>query len=450
MEDILKIFLLNKNGNPENVLIFNSADDNTNTDSFLFSENEQLYLDKHKPNIRRCNQNIFYDDSIRSIKRKIIKEIGFDNISYEELYLFGKKSIDFDFPNAYNHLKTKDGFIEKDVLGQLLMNLHLTSNEEGIKNLNNMNKDTYSYKDIENELNLHQKQLIYNSPIGHKFSNFNDFLFSANPYDILPGEKLAYNMNIDNMLFTFENHLLLSYGNIVDNTLYLCNAKDVMQHFNMKSLNEKKNMQYYFPLLSKKDIFSLDELENQKQDLISETKKNFESISDLKIETLYKIHNTETNVQYIEKGITNIVTTLHPLSKTIIPLENIFKQIHTNETMPFMKYKPGFKKEELYRLHSIGISNNGKKIPYLSKTQINLFSKRIPGAHKHISFCKVKEFMDEELYIFIGLDNFGDIRVDISLTASMTSDIIEKLSYREFEFINCRYKSFLVIKQTYK
>lgn len=427
MEDILKIILLNKHGNPENVFIFNSADDNTNNDSFLFSENEQLYLDKYKPNIIKSNQKIFNDDSIRTIKRKIIKEIGFDTISYEELYLFAKKKIDFQFPIVYNYLKTKEGFIDKDVLGQLLMNLHLTNEDDGIKNLNDMNKHSYSYKDIENELKLHEKQILCNIPIGHKFSNFNDLLFSANPYDILPGSKLAYTMNIDNMLFTFENHLLLSYGNIANNTLYLCNAKNVLQHFNVKSLEEKKNMQYYFPLLCKKDIYTLEDLENQKQNLINDTKDMFETISDVKIETLYKIHNENSNVPYIEKGITNFTMTLHPLLKTIIPLENIFKQIHTNEAMPFMKYKPGFKKEELYRLHSIGISNNGKKIPYLSKTQINMFSKKIPGAHKHISFCKVKEFMDEETYIFFGLDNYGDIIVDISLNVSVDINTIEEL-----------------------
>lgn len=427
MENILKVILLNKDGNPENVFIFNSADDNTNNDSFLFSENEQLYLDKYKPNIIKSNQKIFNDDSIRNIKRKIIKEVGIDNISYEELYLFAKKKIDFQFPIVYDYLKTKEGFIDKTVLGQLLMNLHLTNEEDGIKNLNNMNKNTYSYKDIENELNLHQKHILCNIPIGHKFSNFNDFLFSANPYDILPGSKLAYTMNVDNMLFTFENHLLLSYGTVENNTLYLCNAKNVLQHFNVKSLDEKKNIQYYFPLLSKKEIFTLEDLENQKQILINDTKNMFETMSDVKIETLYKIHNQDTTIPYIEKGITNFIMTLHPSTKTIIPLENIFKQLHTNETMPFMKYKPGFKKEELYRLHSIGISNNGKKIPYLSKTQINIFSKKIPGAHKHISFCKVKEFMDEELYIFFGLDNYGDMIVDISLTTSVDINTIENL-----------------------
>ena len=59
-----------------------------------------------------------------------------------------------------------------------------------------------------------------------------------------------------------------------------------------------------------------------------------------------------------------------------MPLENIFKQLHCTDEIPFIKYKPGFKKEELYRLYSTGLSTNGSKIPYLSKSQIINFSKQ--------------------------------------------------------------------------
>ena len=451
MEDIQKIISLDKDGKPEKVFIFNSIDKNIDISSSVFSDSEKLYLDKYKPDIVNTSQHIHKDDSIRTIKRKFIKEVGYNNISYEELYIFGKKKMKFQFPVEFEHLQASKSGVTKIALGQLIMNLQITD-EDGIKNLHNMNKDLYSYKDIENELKLDQRTVDCNISVGHKFAAYNDYLFSGNPYNNLPTTEPIFKMDIENMLFTFENHLLLSYGEIEDNTLYMCSATNVLTHFNSKNIDNKRMIQIYFPLLSKKDIHSLNELQESKITLLTETKKMFEKISDDRIDALYEIHtidNDNMRIPYVEKGIKTFSLILHPKSKTLIPLENIFKQIHTDETLPFMKFKPGFKKEELYRLYSVGVSNNGKKIPYLSKSQINMFSKKIPGAHKHISFCIVKEFMDEDIFIFCSINNNGDITIDISLSVPVTIQSIEKMSIETLNSLIAKINPFLTLNKRF-
>ena len=57
----------------------------------------------------------------------------------------------------------------------------------------------------------------------------------------------------------------------------------------------------------------------------------FEKISDELMETLYSVHNQNFTVSYDDKGIRELSMTIHPTSKTILPVENLFKQLNTNE-----------------------------------------------------------------------------------------------------------------------
>lgn len=427
MEDTQKVILLDKNGKPINVYIFNSNEDTIDVQSSIFSETEKLYLEKYAPNITATKQFIHSDDTIRTIKRKIINELGFENVSYDEIYLFGKKKQTLHFPSEYEILKDKDrNGIAKNALGQLLMNLVLSSVDSGIKNLKDMNKDFFSYKDIETELQLNGKEVDVCLPIGHKFSVHDNLLFSANPFHILPDSEMIFQSSIVNPLITFENHLLLSYRGLQENTIYVCLAGDVFKHCNENNLDQRKVAQLYYPFLANQHIHSLDELEKQKYKLTEHTQSMFKKISDDRIDTLYTIQNKNVQVTYLEKGIFELSMTIHPLSKTTLPLENIFKQLNTSKDRPFIKYKPGFKKEEMYRLYTTGISKNGKKIPLLSKTQISQYSKKIPGAQKHISIAMSTLLAGEEVLLFCSLNNNGDILVNVSFQKPISVEFAEK------------------------
>ena len=127
---------------------------------------------------------------------------------------------------------------------------------------------------------------------------------------------------------------------------FLCFTDDVLEYAVNNNLNEKNVIQYYYPFLFKK-IYSLYQPKNEQFNLIEESKKKLESVSDEQIDTFYKVSSNEIKVPYIKKGIYDVVLTLYPDIKIQMPLENIFKQLHCTKEIPFIKYKPGLK-EELY------------------------------------------------------------------------------------------------------
>ena len=72
------------------------------------------------------------------------------------------------------------------------------------------------------------------------------------------------------------------------------------------------------------------------------------------------------------------------MKNCLIPLDIIFKQIHATKgsetpyyypSVPFIKYNPGKRRESMFRFYSENISKDGKKIPWLTKKQINAISK---------------------------------------------------------------------------
>ena len=79
----------------------------------------------------------------------------------------------------------------------------------------------------------------------------------------------------------------------------------------------------------------------------------------------------KTNLEYLSKGISNIRFIIHPKNSDIFPIEILFKLIHSNQLMPFIKYNPGNKRENIYRLYTgENIATNGKKIPILSEKKL--------------------------------------------------------------------------------
>ncbi len=410
----IKCVILNNLGEPKHIFVFNSPDNSQKLHDLTFEESEKLYLEKFNPTISNSNQFIHQDDTIRTIKRKLLKEVNFENDSYETLYLFSKIDYKINFQKHFQFLKKNNSGLNKQQLGQLIFNLMLTDKQKHIQVLDSQNKSVYSYKDIENELQLDQQVFEICTPIGHKFDSHDDLLFSANPFHQLPNNNQSIEKNNNNIFLTFENSLLLSYQNIKNNTIYVCFADDVLNYCNKYQINEKNVIEMYYPFLFNKNVFSLSDLNSNKINLITDSKNKFEKISDEQIDTLYKISNEqEFNINYLNKGITEVSLIFHPETKVQLPLENIFKQLHSTKDMPFIKFKPGFKKEELYRLYSSSISNTGKKIPFLKKSQINQFTKITHSYQKYILIVCQKYVNDSILNIIFIVNKNGSINTNI-------------------------------------
>jgi len=89
-QDIYKICILDSNGKAKRIIVYNgtNAEYPMTKDDEIFSEDEKIRLGLDQPDIQCSPQQIHKDDSIRIIKKKIIQELGKNNVSYEELYLF--------------------------------------------------------------------------------------------------------------------------------------------------------------------------------------------------------------------------------------------------------------------------------------------------------------------------------------------------------------------------
>jgi len=89
------------------------------------------------------------------------------------------------------------------------------------------------------------------------------------------------------------------------------------------------------------------------------------------IKLLYDIYEERTvEHNYIDNGIRGVELMIHPETPYNQSLEAIFKLIHCSKWIPYIKYNPGKKRDNIYKLFISGISRSGRKIPFLQKGDI--------------------------------------------------------------------------------
>lgn len=427
-DDIYKFYVLDSTGKPIRVIIFRGK--YTPPDLEVFSEIEKIQLDIDQPQIVYSTQQIHKDDSIRSIKKKLLIELGENMVSYDELYLFSKQKDNLHLLRAYQEMTNHDkNEFTKPMAGQFLMNMQILD-KATVEALNHKEDDvTYTYNEFAKIL---QREAFFEVPIplGRKFSQTRDLLFSVKPFDILPSSTLAYQPNQENLLLTFENHLLLTYGELTDNSIYVCLADDVLQYVINQAVDEQHMLQIYFPLLEQRDILSRADLLSQREQLIDESKQLLKekSIKTMQIiDTFYDIyHGKTTELPYVDKGVRSFDITLHPEFKTYFPLEIIFKQLHATRQIPFIKYNPGIRREHIYRLYSIKRTKRGKKIPFLSKAQLLSLSKST-GKSRQISLVVQYAYQGQVVQFYVNLDLNGNINVRTELANVISITELQEL-----------------------
>ena len=112
---IYKVHILDENGTTNKIIIFQGNKD------YQFIFNDQQILENKQNNIEiiKSEQHIHNDDSIRVIKKKIINELGMNNIAYEEIYLFVNSIKNINFQQAYKTITNNNKILfTKNMLGQ--------------------------------------------------------------------------------------------------------------------------------------------------------------------------------------------------------------------------------------------------------------------------------------------------------------------------------------------
>ena len=354
---------------------------------------------------------IHLDDSIRVIKNKIIKMLDKYRLSYSEVYLFSKNKIHVDLNEMYKNV-TKNGERPMDhgKIQQVCASLEL----ENV--VLDEAKTDYSLDEF---LAVFSQAKIGTSrtvavPLGSRFETSYQWLFSANPYrisQVLPDVKKT-------PLFSFENSLLMNYTYGQSIEICVCTAENVLEFTEKRGIFSDYVLRMYFPFLFKTGVNSLENLTEQKQTLLDAYEKtvdaNIWKLYDT-VDLFYQIENQATiPIAYTSSGIQAFRMILHADFASVLPLDTIFKRIHALPHIPFIKYNPGFKRENIYRLYSDKIATNGKKIPLLSATEISKLSKET-GRTGQITLLIRQKFEDMPLHVYLNFNKDGKIMMKCGL-----------------------------------
>lgn len=419
--NIYKVCVIGNHNKIKNIIVFgNNAGNNAGNDAGndaeqkleekppIFSKEEKEIIDRENLPIQYSEQQIHKDDSIRVIKNKLLKEFDF-KISYEEIYLFSSIRKPYNLEEIFEQVSKKKDYIEVELFIQLCINL-------GIYTENVSQKSRYFYEDLVELYEKHESTPIHIFPIGKKWRLQENYLFCANPFLVQPG-SFPIEPNSTNPFESFENQVLLNNfgGNFLENTIFLCFPDDILDYIKEYRLENRRQelFSYYFPLLSIEEIDTKEELAKRRDDLIKKTKNAIHKKAfnlHKSIDLLYDIYHGRTSeLAYIDRGISAFHITLYPDYKILLPLDTIFKSVHATSQIPFIKYNPGFRRENIYRFYTEKITKYGTKIPFLPPKTIFKLMKEV-GKGKQISFAVETENGD----IYIDFNSNGSIQIAAS------------------------------------
>jgi len=263
-KDIMKVCILNHSNTIKKMVVFQGSMKPISKDNDIFSEYEQLQNNTTEFIIQSSSMQLHPDDSVHIIKKKILHELDMPLLSYSELYLFSKKTISIHLHQLYLEITKNETIpLTKSIIGQLLVNLEIVD-KDTLSYFANMEQPTYTLVEFMKGFSKHTYNIDISIPIGRRFVKSRELLYSTNPFNVLHNQELVFHTTNNNALLSFENHLLLSYGNLINNTLYVCTADDVFKYSDTHSISSDYFIKLYYPMLSKLEILTTDELIKQK------------------------------------------------------------------------------------------------------------------------------------------------------------------------------------------
>jgi hypothetical protein len=419
-----------------------------------FTDLDKQYFNDYNIKIYYIDENIYLDDTIETIKFKLLKYYnernGFDEtkkICFEELYLYGLTNTNFNSVEIYNLLSNNNtNKITQENFNNFLLN---TNEQIYIRNKilernDNKEKDIYDFDDIDS-IDLDEINILIS--VGQHLNTKIPHICLTNPFEVNTYE--VYMKSVINTSLTTNNNELLFESRLINRTLYVCILDDLMAYIHANSLKfeEELTIKLYFPLISISKINSYTEFIKVKKNYIKKSNEFIDSknfINKNKLLNLFnKVNNSSTkssessessestkfpDLEYINKGIKYINFNIHSNINSNLSLESIFKVLNSTINIPLIKHNPGKRIENIYRLYCDKLSKGNKKIPFLSKDIIIKYSKII-GKKNTISmivlnesddFSNVKEFLME-------IDNFGIINIKVLLKTHIAEDILNKL-----------------------
>ena len=309
------------------------------------------------------NTQIYPDDNILNVKHKIVNELedkNMDNYCFfykQETYVDLKKKFEILSNNNYSLSKRKfDIFVSNhNIEGS-----YDDKEEYDIEDFLKLNKPTYEItRSLDYDINI----------------------------DDVMCDPLKNTLNYIEKVKSKRANLLFENGEIKNNSIYCVHVSDCIKHARRVELDIESMISVYYNSLYDKNIVS-------EKDITSSVVKNTEFIE---YNTLINSHIDFYNKQIIPKKIhkkcefyiSSLNFVYYTKSKFIFPHEVFFKQVHATETTPFIKYNPGSKMENIYRLYCPHKDINGKKVPAMSKNKVFKFMDNLKK-NKYISLIHIE------------------------------------------------------------
>lgn len=437
---IIKVSLL-KNNDIYAILVFcncirndddDDDDDNdhpqpthNNDVSKFFNEDETTFIYKHKIRIHFIDSQIYPDDTITTVKIKILKALTTftdTTVSIECMYLFCRKQMELNLGNMYNIL-TQNGKIKMTpgILQTFINNIYPPFVSHRLP-LPEHNITLADFITICNNIENHEPTDNAVITVNYLLGNINWItdptqLVAYNPFNIDENEheNIRRLQKVNNNLFylpTNNNNLLMDTGDIYNNTIYLCLANDVLPYITIAATSveaaialQKDVIKAYYPLLWDAKIYNTETLSQLEPSLKGTSAKILKDDSLHKyldaVNMFYGIYQQQTTkLKYKQRGIQSIHLCIHPRFHFKLSLDTLFKTLSANKTHPLIKYNPAIRQENVYRIYADKISTDGRKIPYLKKTTILHLIKEIGNTPKTVTVY-IETTIDTRLFIII-------------------------------------------------
>jgi len=403
----------------------------------IFSNDELVHIKNTNIDVVFSRQSIYLDDTILTIKLKILLEIRESSeISIDELFLFCAKKETLLPRDVYNTLTQKKRIVLSRLrIDNMLQNIKQEFADGPALITLSSDKDDYSYDDIL-KLDMFDKNVNVVRMLGQKlFLIDSHYPFPYNPYDITHFDNLLYTASI-NATSTMNNNLLLDNGNINNNTIYVTTAEDVLQYHasTAKPLNEQYLMNIYFPTLVAHQITSLAHLRELRSSIMKETNTLLSESTQnayLKEDMLHAVSRATTSgasqtFVYDTQGIMEIRFAVQQDFDINAPLDTIFKLIRVDKQVPFTKLNPGVQREPMYRLYGDQKTKDNRVIPILTKTKVFQLSSNIGKSRCVAAYIQIDDMSDVE-FVCEFQEN-GDMVINITsprpITLSETTNLV--------------------------
>ena len=378
-----KVWVIQENEKVEKVIAFNSATMD------VFSEEELEMIEKDS--VIFTPVQLHKDDSVEQVKKKIVNEI---KCNYDELYLFCYKKRTINLLNALT--SSTKSVIDKKIFNQFSRNM----------DLDGLDREIYEHKYL-SSLGFNKDQILsIKIGLGMEFKGNYNYLFSPNPF---LNDPTVENETIEKNIYLNDNQLI---GNIEDNNIYACLAKDVFA--------QNGSARIYFPHLAESNIFDSQDLADAQPELQRKTDAMMKESQFSQYELIDTLYDVYSEIPNVKQGISSFIIEVNPSYPVVMPLDAIFKNIHCDAEFPFIKYNPGVRRENVYRLYSTSVSKTGKKIPALPKKRIeNLI--RTTSNHKQISIYNVVH------KLIISIESDGSVRIEGAFKDGMPIKEVEAI-----------------------